>query len=50
MTMLGAFVEPEEIEEDCLHDDHEGGVCIDCGEDVLNKLIGEAESRYEGDR
>lgn len=41
---------PEPEPEDCDHWEHENGYCIDCGESVLDKLIGDAERRYEGDR
>jgi hypothetical protein len=41
--------EPEE-EEECMHDEHDHGFCLDCGEDIMDKLIGQAEAYGEGDR
>jgi hypothetical protein len=32
-----------EEQEECPHDDHEHGVCIECGKDIMDDLIGRAE-------
>ena len=37
-------------EEECPHDDHDHGICLDCGEDITDRLVMQAEAYYEGDR
>jgi len=34
----------------CAHEEHEHGICSDCGEEVSNRLVGMAEDAWEGDR
>ena len=34
----------------CEHNEHDHGYCLDCGEDLTNRLAGMAEDTYEGDR
>lgn len=38
-----------EKDDDCLHQDHKGGYCIDCGKDVLDKLIIESDKLNKDD-
>lgn len=40
----------EVVEEECIHWEHDHGVCMDCGEDRTEHFIAAAESAYEGDR
>lgn len=45
------FVENKKIEtDDCPHDEHDHGVCLDCGKDITESLIARAESYWEGER
>jgi Fe2+ or Zn2+ uptake regulation protein len=37
-------------EEECPHDEHDHGICLDCGEDIMDKLISQAEAYGEGER
>jgi hypothetical protein len=37
-------------EDECPHDEHDHGYCLDCGADVMNRLISQAEYACEGDR
>jgi Fe2+ or Zn2+ uptake regulation protein len=37
-------------EEECNHDEHDHGFCLDCGKDITNQLIMAAEANSEGDR
>lgn len=37
-------------EEPCEHTEHEHGICSDCGEDIFEDLVAQAEARCEGDR
>ena len=32
-----------DYQEECNHDDHEDGTCLDCGEDMMDILTGRAE-------
>jgi hypothetical protein len=32
-----------EYQEECPHDEHDHGICIDCGKDIMDDLIGRAE-------
>lgn len=53
VLQLAADDEPaKEIEEEdeCQHDEHDHGYCLDCGADIMDSLVADAESRYEGDR
>lgn len=34
----------------CPHDEHDHGICLDCGLDRADDLSGIAESTFEGDR
>lgn len=34
----------------CEHQEHDHGVCSDCGEDITDQLVCDAEYAYEGDR
>ncbi len=34
----------------CEHDEHDHGFCLDCGADVTDRLIMDAEAAFEGDR
>ena len=43
-------LDPVEDEEECEHDEHEHGYCIDCGEDVIDDLVGRAEDSLNEDR
>lgn len=40
------------IEEDdeCPHDEHDHFICLNCGTDLTDKFVGQAESHFEGDR
>jgi Fe2+ or Zn2+ uptake regulation protein len=29
--------------EECPHDEHDHGICLDCGKDIMDDLIGRAE-------
>jgi hypothetical protein len=40
----------EDEAEDCTHDEHDHGICLACGEDITDTLVGKAEAAYEGDR
>lgn len=33
----------EGCDECCLHSDHDHGICLDCGTDIMDKLIAEAD-------
>ncbi len=33
----------EEDEEECPHDEHDHGICLDCGKDVVDDLVAVAE-------
>jgi len=35
--------EQSELEEECPHDEHDHGICLDCGKDILDNLIDRAE-------
>jgi len=37
-------------EEECIHWEHDHGICMECGEDILDDLVGAAEAHFEGDR
>ena len=37
-------------EEECIHWEHDHGVCMECGEDITESLAGAAEAYFEGDR
>ena len=45
-----ATMKAEEDEEECEHDEHDHGYCLDCGEDVLNDLVGRSEDSLNEDR
>ncbi len=34
----------------CEHDEHDHGYCLDCGADVMDRIIMRAECAFEGDR
>lgn len=36
--------------EPCEHNEHDHGICLDCGKDITDNLVGAAEARFEGDR
>jgi hypothetical protein len=38
----------EPDDDECQHDEHDHGVCLDCGKDITNNLVGRAESASEG--
>ena len=42
--------ETNEEEDECPHDEHDHGYCLDCGSDVMARLIMQAEYVCEGDR
>lgn len=42
--------ENEECQECCPHDEHDHGICLDCGRDRNGDLAGKAEDAFEGDR
>jgi hypothetical protein len=44
-------MKPEDTN-DCAyeHDEHDHGICLDCGEDIMDRLIMKAESASEEDR
>ena len=31
----------------CPHDEHDHGICLDCGEDIIDRLIRDAEDAFE---
>ena len=31
----------------CEHDEHDHGICLDCGKDIFNDLVGAAEFRAD---
>lgn len=33
----------EQEQEECPHDEHDHGICLSCGKDILDELIGRAE-------
>ena len=33
----------KECEEECPHDEHDHGICLDCGKDIFNDLVAQAE-------
>lgn len=35
--------EERKYQEECPHDEHDHGICLDCGKDILDDLIGRAE-------
>jgi len=35
--------EKEEEQEECPHDEHDHGICLDCGKDIFDDLVGRAE-------
>jgi hypothetical protein len=35
--------EREEYQAECPHDEHDHGICLDCGLDIMDDLIGRAE-------
>ena len=42
--------DPAECTECCQHDEHDHGICLDCGLDRTEHFAGIAESCFEGDR
>lgn len=40
----------EKSKEECPHDEHDHGICLDCGKDIMDHLVTESEYRCEGDR
>lgn len=40
----------EDDQENCPHDEHDHGICLDCEKDLTDSLAGRAEAFYEGDR
>ena len=41
---------PEHCPVCCEHDDHDHGICLDCGEDITQRLVARAEALCEGER
>ena len=39
-----------ECQECCPHDEHDHGICMDCGLDRNDHFVGMAEAAFEGDR
>lgn len=39
--------EEREYQEECPHDEHDHYICLDCGKDILDDKIGEAEMLEE---
>jgi len=37
-------------QETCPHDEHDHGICLDCGKDILDDLVCAAEYATEGER
>lgn len=35
--------EQRELQEECPHDEHDHGICLDCGKDIMDDLIDRAE-------
>ncbi len=33
----------EKEQEECPHDEHDHGICLDCGKDIMDDLIGRAD-------
>lgn len=33
----------EQEQEECPHDEHDHGICLDCGKDIMDDLIGRAD-------
>lgn len=42
--------EDDVCQECCPHDEHDHGICLDCGKDNTDHFVGMAESYYEGER
>lgn len=40
MNMMGASTTHED---DCCHDEHDHGICLECGKDVMDDLVAAAE-------
>ena len=40
----------DDDDEECQHDEHDHGYCLDCGEDIMNNLVGQCEDSLNGDR
>jgi hypothetical protein len=40
----------QDEQDECPHDENDHGICLDCGEDITQDLVGKAEAFYEGDR
>jgi Fe2+ or Zn2+ uptake regulation protein len=34
----------DENQEPCTHDEHDHGICLDCGEDITQELVSKAEA------
>jgi hypothetical protein len=47
---MGFVALEEETEEECQHDEHDHGICLDCEADISDKLRGQAEAYWEGER
>lgn len=37
-------------EEECPHDEHDHGICLECGKDIFDDLVGEADFRRDAAR
>jgi Fe2+ or Zn2+ uptake regulation protein len=35
--------EREAYEDECPHDEHDHGICLECGKDIMDDLVGRAE-------
>ncbi len=44
------LLDDDVLEDECSHDEHDHGICLDCGEDIMDSLMAKAEAYYEGDR
>lgn len=40
----------EQEEEQCPHDEHDHGICLDCGKDIWEDIVGAAEMRRDCQR
>lgn len=40
----------EEDDTECEHEEHDHGICLDCGKDITDELVTKAEMAFEDDR
>lgn len=39
-----------EANEECSHEEHDHGICLECEKDITQELVAAAESAFEGER